>query len=100
VDDHDITRAHAFDQARQVVGEHLLVDGAGVVVEGATIAEGAVQPVVEALGDGEEFGRALDHHPADVYAGAACVRDQRLEQLRDATAASRRVHVPHDPAGK
>jgi hypothetical protein len=59
-----------------------------------------MQPVVDALGDSEEIGRALDHRPAHVRAGAAGVRHQRLEQLRDAAPSGRRVDVPHDPAGQ
>ena len=100
VDDHDVTRAHALGERGQVVGQYLLVDGAGGVVERSTVSDGAVQSVVDALGNGEEIGRALDHHPADVNAGAPRVGDQRFEQLRDAAAASGRVHVPDDPAGQ
>jgi hypothetical protein len=100
VDDHDVTRAYALAQRRPVVGQHLLVDRASGVVERATVAGGAVQSVVDALSDGEELRRALDHDPADVDPGPAGVGDQRLEQLRDTAAASRRVDVPDNPAGE
>jgi hypothetical protein len=78
----------------------LLVHGAGVDVERAAVTGGAVEAVVDALGDGEELGRTLDHHPADVDTGAARVSDQRLEQLRDTATPSSRVHVPNDPSGQ
>ena len=60
----------------------------------ATVTWLAVEEVVEALGDGEELGRALDRHPAHVEPGTARVGREGAQHLRDATALRRRVHVP------
>ncbi|MBW2419861.1 MAG: hypothetical protein JRH19_15045 [Deltaproteobacteria bacterium] len=59
-----------------------------------------MEGVVQALGDAEELGIALDHHPARVDSGAARVAEQRLEHLRHTATHRGGVHVPHDPARK
>ena len=94
VDDHDVAGAHVAGEPREVLGEHRLVDAAGLLVERAAVALGAVQAVVDALGDGEELGRALDDDPARVDPGAARIADERAQQLHDAAALGGRVHVP------
>jgi hypothetical protein len=53
---------------------------------------------VDALGDREEVGVTLDHEPARVDAGAAHVREQRLQHLRDPAACGGRVHVENGAA--
>jgi hypothetical protein len=97
VDDHHVALAHAVLEVLQVLRQHPLVRRAGGVVERETVTRHAVQAVVDALGDREELRRSLDHRPARVHAGAACVRDQRLQQLDHAAAACGGVHVPDDP---
>ena len=74
--------------------ERVLVDLARRVVEVAAVALEAVEEVVDALGDLEEVGVALDHGPARVDAGALGVADQRQQQLHHAPALGGRAHVP------
>ncbi len=69
-----------------------------LVAERAAIALGAVQHVVEALGDLEEALVALDHGPARVDAGAARVGQQRGQHLGHPAAAGRRVDMPDHAA--
>ncbi len=69
-----------------------------LVAERAAVALGAVQLVVEALGDLEEALVALDHRPASVDAGAARVGQQRGQHLGHAAAAGGRVDVPDHAA--
>ena len=59
-----------------------------------TAVVGAVQAIVEPLGDAEEVVVAADHRPASVDAGAADVSDQRPQHLRHPAALRRRVHGP------
>ena len=63
-------------------------------------SSGAVEAVVEALGDAEEVGVAVDHDPARVEPGAADVADQRAQHLGDAAAVRGRVDGPERPAGE
>jgi hypothetical protein len=66
----------------------------------ASVAGGAVEPVVDALGDREEGRIALDDQPARIDARASDVRQQRLQHLRHAAAGRGRVNVQHGPAGE
>ena len=100
VQDHHVALVHARRDLRDIARQHALVRAPGVVVERQAVALGAVQPVVDPLGDREELGRAVDHHPARVDAGAARVGDERAEQLDDPAAAGGRVDVPDDPAAE
>ncbi len=54
-----------------------------------------MQQVVDPLGHLEELGRAFDHDPALIYAGASIVRNERGQQLRHATTTRGGVDVPH-----
>ena len=69
----DITRP---DERQHLVGvspQRPLVVLALLVTERAAVAGRAVKAVVDPLGDGEELGIALDHQPARIDPGAACV---------------------------
>jgi len=100
VEDDDIARAHPRREHGGVVGDHTLIDRARSVVERTAVAERAMQAVVDALGDVEELGRAIDDDPARVDPGAARVGDKRAQQLDHATPERGRVHVPDDPPGE
>src|SRR4051794_10470541 len=54
--------------------------------------------VVDALGDLEVAGVALDDQPPRVDADAAGIREERLQELGDAASARRGVHVDNPPA--
>ena len=56
---------------------------------------GALQGVVDRLGDGEELVAAVDHVPFGVDPDVAEQRDVRGEQLGDAAAVRRGVEVEH-----
>jgi hypothetical protein len=49
--------------------------------------------VVDPLRDLEEPGVAVDHHPPGIDTRAARIREQGLQELGDATAGRRRVHI-------
>jgi hypothetical protein len=66
--------------------------------EDASIAWLAMQLVVKALGHPEELGRTAYHHPSHVDPRASPVRQQRTTHLRNSTAESGRVHLPHRPS--
>ena len=68
---------------------HALVDGALGLAQRPAVARRPVQAVVQALGEAEELGVAVDDHPAGVDAGAAHVADQRAQHLGDAAAVTR-----------
>ena len=51
--------------------------------------------VVDPLRDLEKARVAFDHNPPGIHPRAACVRKERLQELRDAAAGRRRVHI-HD----
>ena len=53
---------------------------------------------MDALGDREKVGVAIDHEPAGVHADAAHVGEQRLQHLRDAATRRGRVHVENRAA--
>ena len=100
VQDHDVARADVREHARGVLPGDLLVDGALGDAERAPVAGGAVQGVVQPLGQAEERRDALDHQPARLDAEVARVADQRGQHLRDAAAGRRGVDVPDGAAGE
>lgn len=65
--------------------------------ERAAVARRAVQMIVDALGDFEEAGVAVDDQPSRVDAGASGVREQSLQELGDPASARARVHVDDPP---
>ena len=71
-----------------------LVYGPLGVAQRTTVAVVSVKPVVEALGDAEELGIAVDHQPARIDPAPTRVADQRTQHLRDPASAPRRVDVP------
>ncbi len=81
-----------------VLAADLEVLGVLGLAQGRPDAVGAVQAVVDALGDPEELGVAADDHPAHVGAGSARVGEQRVQQLGDTAADLGRVEVPDDAA--
>ncbi len=64
VEDHHVTLAHPLDQGGGLAAQHVLVDLTLVVAERAAVALGAVQQVVDALGEREELLAPVEHHPA------------------------------------
>ena len=67
-----------------------------LVAERPAVTGLAVQRVVDALGEREELGVAVEHQPAVVDAGAPPVREQRLQHLGHPAAVGGRVDVPDD----
>jgi hypothetical protein len=96
----DIASAHNRLQAGQVV----LQDPRVMLMLGGTeIGSGsrdAMQRVVNPLGDREERRVGVEHHPPGVDAGAARIREQRLQHLCDTPAVWGGVDVPHDSVGQ
>jgi hypothetical protein len=66
----------------------------------AAVAGRAVEPVMDAFGDGEELGIPLDDEPAGVDPGPAHVGEQGLQHLRDPAAGRCRVDVVHRSSGE
>src|SRR5205823_10715472 len=56
------------------------------ITESAVVTGFAVQPVVYALGDGEELGVAVDHDPPAVHARALRIPHETMEHLGHAPA--------------
>ena len=86
----------AFELQR-VVEHPLEVDALHLAVP---LDVGALQRVVDVLGDGEELVAAVDHLPLGLDPEVAEQRDVRREQLGDAAAVRGRVHVQHARAAQ
>jgi hypothetical protein len=73
----------------------------GLVVRGlaapevAAIADGPVEAVVQALGDGEELGVGVDHHPPRVGADVPGVAAEEREDLGQPATVRSGADVPH-----
>ena len=80
----------------QRVVEHALEVGALHLARPLDV--GALQRVVDVLGDAEELVAAVDHLPLGLDAEVAQQRDVGREQLGDAAAVRGRVHVEHSLA--
>jgi hypothetical protein len=96
----DIARADHLSQARQVALQHA---GVVLMLGGTEVGSGSqqsVQRIVNPLGDQEERRIGVEHQPPRVDAGAARIREQRLQHLGDATAVCGGVDVPHHPASQ
>ena len=94
----DVTGLDQLGKGLGVLPADLEVLGMLGLAQRRADAVGAVQAVVEALGDPEELGVAADDHPAHVGAGSARVGEQRVQQLGDAAADLGRVEMPDDTA--
>jgi len=94
VEDHNVAGAHLLEQCVGVATGDLFVAAPVGIGQRRAFGPHAVKQVVHGLGDLEEVGRAFDHHPPLVDAGAAAVRDQGRKQLGHASALGGRVHVP------
>ena len=91
--DHEVAGTHDGAQPGNVSDCDLLVVDSLGGSERATVAGRAVEVIVDALGDLEVSGIALDDQPARVDPDAAGVREQRLQELGDTAAARSGVHV-------
>ncbi len=100
VQEHDVLRLDPLDQLARVRLGRRLVDRTRAIVQRPSIAGGAVERVVDPLGQLEELRRSADDQPARVDAGAAGVAEQRLEHLGDAAAHGGAVDVPDDPVAE
>jgi hypothetical protein len=100
VNQHDITGLYQCAQLLGIPAEHPLVVGPLSLAERAAVAKGAIEPVVDPLGDREELRVALDHQPTRVDPCAASIRQERLQHLGDSAAGRRRVDVQHRMAGE
>src|SRR5918994_140591 len=99
----DVDDVPLLNEPRELVRrlEHrLLIDPPLRGSEGAAVAGGIMQSVMEPVGDPEELRVPGDRQPAEVDAGTAAVREQRMEHLGHAAAARGRVDVPHHPAAE
>ena len=101
VQDHDV--AGANDRVRRVATLRR-IDLVVVAMLGraqrTAVAGGPVEMIVDAFGDLEEAGVAVDDDPASVDARALGVREQRLQELGDAATGRGRVHVDDAPSGE
>ncbi len=98
--DHDVPGVNVREELTRVALHAALVARMLVRTERASVAGRAVEMVVDAFGDPEEFGVAVDHDPTGVDADTSDVREQGLQQLRDPTTRRGRVDVDHPPAVK
>ncbi len=55
-----------------------------------------MQAIMNALGDGEERGIALDDQPAGVDTGPACITQQRLQHFGYTAPGGSGVHMPYN----
>ena len=98
VDHDDVARSHrSTDVDRVGTGDVVVMPALGVA-ERTTVAEHAVEPVMDPLRDREELGVTVDHDPARVDPIVDQVSQAGPEQFRDAAARGRRVDVPDRPA--
>ena len=80
--------------------ELAFVRGAFTVAERTAVALVVVKPVVKALRNLVEAVVGFDDEPVHVDAGVGLVGKQAGQQLGDAAAGRRRVHVPDRTAGE
>ena len=98
VNDDDVARSHgSTDVGRVGTGDRLEMAPL-LFAQRTTVAEHAVEPVVDPFRDREELRVALDHGPMRVDPVGGQISQAGSEQLRDATALGRRVDVPDGPA--
>ena len=100
VEDHRVIRPQPRQQRLGAGRRDGLVVGVLVRAERPAVAGGAVEPVVQALRDGEEGGIAVQDAPAGVDAGPAGVREQRTQHLGHASAMGGGVDAPDRAAGE
>ncbi len=100
VQEHDVLRLDPLDQLARVRLGRRLVDRTRAIAQRPSIAGGAVERVVDPLGELEERGVSADHQPACVDAGPAGVAEEWLEHLGDAPAHGGAVDVPDDPVAE
>ena len=94
VQEHHVVPADSTVQRVHVGAEHLAVVLLFSGAERAVVTGGPVQPVVEALRDGEERRVAVDDHPARVDPETRPVADEEAQHLGDATAVRSGIDVP------
>jgi hypothetical protein len=99
VQQHDVAVGELLRERLRVRLGDALEQRVLVGAERPAVALGAVQAVVDALGQREERRVALDRHPAGVDVRGAHVADQRAQHLRNAPAPRGGVDRPqHAPA--
>ena len=98
VDEHHVAAAHPPAHVLDVRGDRPVVVRPLGLAEIAAVAGGAVEAVVDALGDREELGIARNDNPIRRDPDAARVAEQCPEHLGDPAAGGRGVHV-HDASG-
>ena len=94
----DVVFAYKFDHRCDVSSERRLVVPTFRCAERASIARGAIQVIVNPLRDLKEPRVAFDDDPTGIHARAPRIREQCLEQLGDAPARRRRIHIQHGAA--
>ncbi len=91
--------ASGLSRARPESSPSRIVPSSSSRYQVATVTGPAVQPVVDAFGDGEEVGIPVHHQPSTVDAGTTHIGDERPEQLSHATSLRGRVDVEDDSTG-
>jgi hypothetical protein len=97
VQEHHIALPDAAQRAVEVRRRDVVIVGGLLRTQLPGVTGGAVQAIVDPLGDGVELGIAGHHEPADVDIDVLDVADQHVEHLGDPTAGGRRAEVPDGP---